>query len=268
MSLVDGTDEEARFEAIRQLETDFLPSKVTYISPENNPLRYWGYLDAQGDKARFDNIVAIALDSHENVYVADQGNARIRKIDQQGVVTTLVGSDQKQTVFTDQDKPLATQLINLAGLSIYNDVLYFSVSDCIRTLDLKEEAPSVHTFYGKCLEEAVAGVRPPIRSGPSPALVIEKALDEPDPAKRFLKQPGELAHDVYGNLYVQATTNQPVERKTDTGYENIYFGYLHKIDRQKVVTALISAGPSASYISVDSKGCPSFLTANEMRSNV
>lgn len=67
-----------------------------YTSPENNPLRYWGYLDAQGDKARFDNIVAIALDSHENVYVADPGNARIRKIDQQGVVTTLVGSDQSK----------------------------------------------------------------------------------------------------------------------------------------------------------------------------
>ena len=158
-----------------------------YTSPENNPLRYWGYLDAQGDKARFDQIVAIALDSQENVYVADRGNARIRKIDTQGVVSTLIGSEQQQTAFTDQDKPLETQLVNLAGLSIYNDVLYFVVSDCIRSLDLKEKDPRLKLFYGKCLTEAEAGevaLRAPVIA--IPALVIDKARDEPDPSRRFL----------------------------------------------------------------------------------
>ncbi|CAG9463879.1 unnamed protein product [Pedinophyceae sp. YPF-701] len=51
-----------------------------------------GFRDGPGSVAMFNSPVSVAADSAGNVYVADQGNYRVRLIDPNGVVSTLIGS--------------------------------------------------------------------------------------------------------------------------------------------------------------------------------
>ncbi len=51
-----------------------------------------GSSDGTGTAASFDQPAALAIDSNANLYVADSGNATIRKVATGGVVTTLAGS--------------------------------------------------------------------------------------------------------------------------------------------------------------------------------
>lgn len=105
--LVNGPVQEARFRSPRGVA--LLPGGSGYVADTgNHVIRFVddtteevttfagngsaGSADGTGSAASFNNPEGLALDAAGNLYVADTGNATIRKITPAGVVTTIAGS--------------------------------------------------------------------------------------------------------------------------------------------------------------------------------
>jgi mucin-19 len=58
-----------------------------------------GFADGIGTNARFNNPQGLAVDSSDNIYVADSNNYRIRKITPSGSVTTVAGNSEQYYVW-------------------------------------------------------------------------------------------------------------------------------------------------------------------------
>src|SRR5437764_5037702 len=52
---------------------------------------FYGYLDGQGTQTMFNNPSAVVADSSGNLFVLDNGNARIRKVTPNGAVSIFAG---------------------------------------------------------------------------------------------------------------------------------------------------------------------------------
>ena len=68
-----------------------LNGQVTTIAGNTGALGQ-GYLDGNAAFAKFQQILGIAMDNAGNIYIADFGNFRIRKLTPDGVVSTFAGS--------------------------------------------------------------------------------------------------------------------------------------------------------------------------------
>ncbi len=102
------------------------------------------YADGIGDKVQFNEPHGLDIDDEGNLYVADSGNQRIRKISPEGVVTTIAGSgtdliyDSSYIAGGYQDGLVSSAKFNFPlGLAVGKDKSIYvadSYNHCIRKI--------------------------------------------------------------------------------------------------------------------------------------
>jgi sugar lactone lactonase YvrE len=85
-----------------------------------------GFADGTGTAASFNSMFGLAVRPIANgdIYVADQGNHRIRKIDATGAVTTLAGDGTSGS--SDSGPGAIARFNSPRGLVFFNDALYIA----------------------------------------------------------------------------------------------------------------------------------------------
>jgi len=157
-----------------------------------------GFANGQGENARFNFPNGITIDVAGNLYVADTGNHRIRKITPNGKVSTLAGSDEFG--FADgqgshaQFKVPTDIVIDAMGNLYVAD----SANHRIRKITPNGE---VSTFAG---------------GGPILHFDIGSFPDGQGSAALF-NQPSGIAIDAAGNLYVTETVKHRIRKITPKG---------------------------------------------------
>ena len=154
---------------------------VTTFAGMQEPLRNLkgGFADGTGAAARFQSPRGIAVDSNDNVYVADSGNSTIRKITSAGVVTTFAGTAGQ--IGSADGTGAAARFQYPAGIAVDSNGNAY-VSDTYNyTVRKINSAGVVTTFAGTAGQQGSA--------------------DGTGAAARF-QYPGGIAVDSSGNVYV------------------------------------------------------------------
>jgi len=151
------------------------------------------FADGQGDVARFNHPVGIAIDAAGNLYVADQGNHCIRKITPNGEVSTLAGG---MAGFADGER-LNAQFSTPLGIAI-------DVADNLYVAD-----------WGNYR------IRKVTPGGEVSTLVDDwedgGSFADSDASVARFHQPSGIAMDRAGNLYVTDTRNHRIRKVTQKG---------------------------------------------------
>jgi sugar lactone lactonase YvrE len=161
-------------------------STVTTIAGSTTGLS--GCVDATGAAARFASPESVAVDAAGNVFVADTGNNRIRKITPAGVVSTFAGQDAAGGA--DGDRAVAT-FYSPKGIAFDRSGNLFVADTWNHTIRKITPGGTVSTIAGQ------AGA-----SGSSDAVGA---------AARF-SYPWDVAVDADGNVFVADSANQVIRK--------------------------------------------------------
>lgn len=157
-----------------------------------------GSLDGVGSGASFNSPVGIACDAFGNIYVADAGNYKIRKIAPGGVVTTFAGSGTPGASNGTGGSASFNALKSLVCDAQGN--VYVTDGSQIRKISL---AGSVSTLAGLAYTQGATNGAATVAT---------------------FNNPGNLAIDATGNIYVADYGNNMIRKVTPAGVVSTYGG--------------------------------------------
>lgn len=184
-----------------------------------------GYADGQGAAAVFFNPLGVAVDSKDNVYVADAGNNLIRLVTSAGTVSTFAGTVNtgSSTTLSPFNNPTSLALAPNGNLYVTN----YLDDDILQV----NQSGAVNIFAG---QDTVQG------SGNGPGL------------SATFYYPNAVASDANGNLYVSDGVNNIIRKIDASGNVSTFAG-------SGVPGAIDSTGVYASFngpagLAVDANG--------------
>lgn len=240
--------------------------KVTVFAGSNTA----GFVDTSQGPVQFNGPTALAVDSSNNIYVADSGNHAIRMITPAGVVTTIAGTGSKGTA---DGAASSAKFNNPQGITIDGSGNIF-VADTdnhtIREITSTKNGYNVSTLYG------MSGTAGNADGAGSTAL---------------FNAPKGLVLDATGNLYICDSLNglirevvngsnnvstlpgvagnltQPVSVQWDSKKNVLYVSdfvgnVIRKIDLAQKNTISTLAGTSALWGAVDGSGSSAMFTSS------
>jgi sugar lactone lactonase YvrE len=188
-----------------------------------------GSQDGAGSNARFNQPSGVAVDASGSLYVADTGNATIRKITPDGMVSTLAGSAARG----NQDGVGSTASFKApAGIAVDNAGNLYVADAFNATIRKITSAGSVSTLAGS------AGSR--------------GDADGTGAAAQF-NYPSGVAVDTAGNVYVADTYNNTIRKINPTGVVTTLAGSAG-ISGANDGTGIYALFNQPSGIAVDSSG--------------
>ncbi len=148
--------------------------------------------------AQFNAPTSVALDSANNLYVADTGNHRIRKIDTKGIISTIVGSGKyggnKSTLYGDSQEGVSA---TVAELNEPNG-LYVDKTGNIYIADEQN---------GRIRKVDIAGTISTVAGTGLPAFNGDGIL-----ATTARMKPSDVTTDSMGNIYIADRYNHRIRK--------------------------------------------------------
>jgi uncharacterized protein (TIGR03437 family) len=102
-----------------------LGSSASLVSMAGTGTKGFSGDNGPATSAQFAEISALAVDAAGNVYVADDGNFRVRKISTNGIVTTIAGTGVQGSQ-GDGGAATAAQISSVGGLAVLNGNVYLT----------------------------------------------------------------------------------------------------------------------------------------------
>jgi sugar lactone lactonase YvrE len=194
-----------------------------------------GSADGLGEAARFALPSGLTTDAAGNVYVADLGNNKIRKITPAGEVTTVAGTGE----LSYQDGPaLSAKFSNPSGVAFdslgrlviadrWNSLLRTIDSDLIvRTLAGRPYGATEGTYLNSphAITRAPSGLLYFTESSAVRAVTVDGTVTTVPGYNTPNGSPRGIAFDAAGNLYVADTMNNAIRLVTPSGTLSLFAG--------------------------------------------
>jgi sugar lactone lactonase YvrE len=207
-------------------------NRIRKISPDGNVTTLAGgsegFADGAGTSASFNTPSALALGADGNLYVADTGNNRIRKITPAGQVSTVAGDGTAGYV----DGPAAQAQFNAPiGLSVSTggDIYVADTyNDVIRMITTEGEVTTV--AGGGTPGFADGEQKVALFNTPSGIIATDSSLVVADTGNRCLRKV-----TAEGSVTTLSISGEEMSRPVGLAFSHDHFLYVTELDRSRVI---------------------------------